>query len=160
MSGPGGNQPNGGGPITIKGGCSMLISGTGIVSSQGIDPGADLVHIEGCEVEILGLVESTGAGHAFPKRGIAVIRSGNPPYRFERSQFFERLRRGLVGYDPSIVNAVQGTTARSMPTWASPVARSGRGWIDLFARGDISITGNARYAVHSNAFSGTPMMAV
>ena len=46
------NQPPGGGPITLKAGCPLTITPDGIVSSEGKDPGADLVHLEGCEVEV------------------------------------------------------------------------------------------------------------
>src|SRR5262245_24937227 len=65
ISGTAGGLP-GGGPITIKGACALTISDTGVVSSRGSDPGADLVHIEGCVVTIDGKVESTGSGHAVP----------------------------------------------------------------------------------------------
>ena len=37
-----------------------------MVSSKGADPGADLVHLEGCDVVIDGLVQSTGSGHSVP----------------------------------------------------------------------------------------------
>ena len=69
MSGVGAHQPKGGGPITVVAGCGLVVSPTGVVSSRGSDPGADLVHIEGCTVQILGLVESTGPGHVLPEVG-------------------------------------------------------------------------------------------
>ena len=63
------NQPPGGGTITIVAGCALTVSDTGLVSSRGRDPGADLVHLEGCAVKIFGVVESTvtaGGGHVLP----------------------------------------------------------------------------------------------
>lgn len=64
-------QPRGGGPITLKSGCQLVITPDGVVSSEGRDPGADLVHLEGCEVVVNGLVQSivtpgTSGGHALP----------------------------------------------------------------------------------------------
>jgi hypothetical protein len=62
VTGTGGTQAPGGGPITIKA-CNLTVSDDGVVSSRGSDSGADLVHLEGCVVVINGLVESTGPGH-------------------------------------------------------------------------------------------------
>src|SRR5262249_51377761 len=52
-----------GGPISLISRCQALISGTG--QSVGPDPGADLVHIEGCEVHVTstGIVKSQGPAH-------------------------------------------------------------------------------------------------
>src|SRR5262244_711580 len=69
MTGTGVIQPPGGGPITVVAGCTLIVGNTGVVSSEGRDPGADLVHLEGCEVVVNGLVRSTVAGnggHALP----------------------------------------------------------------------------------------------
>src|SRR4029077_1865476 len=46
------NQTPGGGPITVQTGCKLTVSTTGVISSKGADPGADLVHLEGCDVTI------------------------------------------------------------------------------------------------------------
>ncbi len=46
------------------------IGDTGKVISQGQDPGADLVHLQGCVVEIFGLVASTGARGAHDRRAV------------------------------------------------------------------------------------------
>jgi hypothetical protein len=64
-----GNSSNeaGGGPITIQTGCGLKESDTGLISSKGQDQGADLVHLESCEVTIDGVVQSTvinGGGHS------------------------------------------------------------------------------------------------
>ena len=64
MTGAGSPPVPGGGPISVVAGCTLTVAGT--VSSRGLDPGADLVHLEGCDVTISGLVESTGAGHGPP----------------------------------------------------------------------------------------------
>jgi hypothetical protein len=46
-----------GGPIRIVALCDLTVGDTGVVRSRGQDPGADLVHLEGCVVAISGLVE-------------------------------------------------------------------------------------------------------
>ncbi len=55
-----------GGPITIDACCDLVVGDTGKVISKGADPGADLVHLQGCVVNIFGLVASTGPGHEPP----------------------------------------------------------------------------------------------
>ncbi len=63
------NQPPGGGPITLRADCLLTISDTGHVISEGKDPGADLVHLEACEVVVSALVESSATdngGHSLP----------------------------------------------------------------------------------------------
>ena len=53
-----------GGPVSVSAGCTLAVAATGRVTSQGKDPGADLVHLQGgCDVLIEGKVESTGPGH-------------------------------------------------------------------------------------------------
>ena len=41
-----------GGAITLDACCDLLIGDTGVVSSTGLDPGPDRVHLEGCVVII------------------------------------------------------------------------------------------------------------
>src|SRR5262249_47774844 len=68
-SGQSPNQPRGGGPINVRAGCELTVSDTGMISSKGQDPGADLVHLKGCTVTIDGIVQSTTiAGHANPNQ--------------------------------------------------------------------------------------------
>ena len=56
-----------GGPVSVSAGCTLAVAPTGRVTSQGKDPGADLVHLQGgCDVLIQGKVESTGPGHVRP----------------------------------------------------------------------------------------------
>jgi len=53
-----------GGPISVDATCKLTITDFGSVVSAGRDPGADLVRLSGgCDVNIFGLVASTGAGH-------------------------------------------------------------------------------------------------
>src|SRR5580765_343092 len=62
-----GSGKAGGGRITLLAGCNLIVSDTGVVSSQGKDQGADLVHLEACKVVVDGLVESAnvlGGGHS------------------------------------------------------------------------------------------------
>src|SRR5262245_50799158 len=67
QTGTGAIQPTGGGPVFLDAGCDLTITPAGVVSSQGSDAGADLVHlVGGCDVRIFGLVESTGKGSAVP----------------------------------------------------------------------------------------------
>ena len=58
VAGSGGSSH--GGPVSLISGCQTLIAGT--VQSIGPDPGADLVHIEGCEVHV------TSTGLVFRRR--------------------------------------------------------------------------------------------
>ena len=68
-----------GGPITIDACCDLVIGDTGKVISQGRDPGADLVHLQACIVEIFGLVASTGPGHEAVRGNLCnVNRPGKP----------------------------------------------------------------------------------
>ncbi len=170
ISGVGGNQPPGGGTITIIAGCSLTVSDTGKISSRGADPGADLVHLEACTVIIDGLVESTGAGHVNPSNPANhcnLTPAAHDPTSAGHSQFFTgcvEIWSGTTvlidstGTHKGEVNANIGFTGGT----------AGRGWIDIYANGDITIkdgTGNNRnaqvppngpgtyattFAVHSN----------
>ena len=52
-----------GGQIVLDACCNLLINNDALVSSRGVDPGADLVHLQACTVEVLGKAESTARGH-------------------------------------------------------------------------------------------------
>ena len=68
-----------GGPITIDACCDLVVGDTGQVISRGRDPGADLVHLQGCVVHIFGLVASTGPAHEPPFANLCnVNRPGKP----------------------------------------------------------------------------------
>jgi hypothetical protein len=170
ISGVAGGFP-GGGPITVKAGCDLTVSDTGLISSRGQDPGADLVHLEGCVVTINGRVESTGGGHAVPNnpatscsdltslspRRNPVTRPGKPQNSTGCVEIWSGTTLTIDSTPPhkGEVNADIGTTG----------GVQGRGWIDLLANGTIEITdgtGNDRtvnfcgtvtnisFAVHAN----------
>lgn len=151
LSGVGAKQPPGGGPITITAGCDLMVSDTGVVSSRGSDPGADLVSLTGgCSVAIDGLVESTGPGHAVPN---------SPPNHCATGVY--------AGIKPANTTAciqiVSGgnVTIDSNPPHNGEVnadtAQSGGhqiAWIDIFANFNIGIGGSTfgASAVHANEF--------
>ncbi len=144
QEGTGAVQPPGGGPITIKAGCLLTISDTGVVSSRGLDPGADLVHLEGCLVQIYGLVESTGRGHGIPNSPtnhcyyrVAGTPGQDPrPDKSPSSTACIEVWSGtavvidsLTGQRRGELNADIGFTGGS----------NGRSWIDVYARGSITV---------------------
>lgn len=159
LSGTGGAQRPGGGPISISASCDLTISGTGRVSSRGNDPGADLIHLEaGGSVFVFGLVESTGPGHAVPVQTANYCsgqkRPGKPAYATACVEVWagkDLVIDGSVGNNGEI-------NADTSQNGGHKIA-----WIDLFAVGNIAIYGegtgpypaNAHpYAVHANQFTG------
>jgi parallel beta-helix repeat protein len=162
-----GNQAPGGGTITIIAACDLTITPGGKVSSRGADPGADLVHLEGCIVEIFGIVESTASGHVIPN---------NPPNHCNLQSSAHPIGNGPSTGFTGCVEVWSGTTILIDSTGTNKGeinadigitgGTQGRGWIDLFANGDITIkdgTGNnhtydfgggckfaSTFAVHSN----------
>ncbi len=143
LGGVGGTQPPGGGPISIKSGCELRISSTGVVSSKGQDPGADLVHLEGCDVLIDGLVQSTGVGHAVPNSPAnhcaTGVHAGKPPFS-----------TGCVEVIGGIITI--SNTGEISADLTNGSGSNGTSWIDLFANDDISITGRTgtgAFAVHA-----------
>jgi hypothetical protein len=162
----GGTQQPGGGPIFITAACDLTISDTGVVSSKGRDPGADLVHLQGgCDVLINGLVESTGTGHAIP---------GNPPNSCDdvipHAGSVRRNPATRPGKPSNSTACVEVWAGNSLiinkdslnngeinaDTGASPGGSEGTSWIDLFVRGDIKILNSTSdWAVHANGNAGT-----
>lgn len=137
-----------GGPITIDASCNLTITDNGVVSSRGQDPGADRVHLEGgCVVKIFGLVESTGPGHG-PIPGANLCHAPQRPDKPLNSTACVEVWAGdsltivSIAPDNGQVNADTGFSGGT----------SGIGWIDLFARGDITIIGDSLgpFAVHAN----------
>lgn len=146
-----GCNPGLGGYITIVASDNLLVTDEGVVSSRGLDPGADLVHLSACYVTIYGLVESTGAGHALPTCPVSHL---VPPFRPDKP-----------------ANSTAG-----VEIWASKIliidylnhngqinadlccggGSTGTSWIDLFSAGDLFIYGGAAdlFAVHANSLSG------
>lgn len=148
-----GSGKAGGGRITLLAGCSLTVSDTGVVSSQGKDQGADLVHLEACKVTIEGLVESAlieGGGHADGTDNAC----NNPPLHPGAG--------GLVVFT-GCVEIWSGTTIDIKKTQAGlngEVSADGvvanRTWIDIFANGNITITNDTTgYAVHANPSAAT-----
>jgi hypothetical protein len=136
-----------GGPITIKACCDLLVGVKGVVSSRGQDPGADLVHLEGCAVEIKGLVESTGPGHqnATGKNLCnAPIRPDKPGNSTACVEIWSGTTIAIEGNggNNGEVNADTGFSGGTQ----------GTGWIDILANKAIAISGGtvSPYAVHAN----------
>jgi hypothetical protein len=149
-----------GGRIFVIAGCQTNIFGT--LSSQGRDPGADLVHVEGCEVHLGpdALVESTASGHqptvpnscdgiddpATEPGGDAgeVLRGDHPA---NSTVCVEIWGRHVTIDEGAEVNA----------NFALDGGAEGHGWIDIFAEQDIVIDGPAAapFAVHTNSSLGT-----
>ena len=136
-----------GGPVSVSAGCTLAVAPTGRVTSQGKDPGADLVHLQGgCDVLIQGKVESTGPGHVRPpaNRCHAPDRSDKPD---NASACVEIWSGGTLTIDSTGVlkGEINADTAQS--GGANCCA-----WIDLFALGDIRIKGDTTgvFAVHAN----------
>jgi len=162
LSGTGGAQRPGGGPISISASCDLTISGTGRVSSRGNDPGADLIHLAaGGSVFVFGLVESTGAGHVIPVQPAnycaGLKRPGKPANATACVEVWAG--KDLV---------IDGSVGNNGEINADTAQNGGHqiAWIDLFALGNIAIYGegvgpypaNAHpYAVHANEFTGNSM---
>jgi alkaline phosphatase D len=150
-SGTGAVQLRGGGPVTIKAGCDLTVASTGKVSSRGLAPGADLVHLEGCVVEVFGLVESTGGGVGMPNRPPnrchGAVRDGKPMNATACVEVWASDRLVIAGTGPQRGEVNANTKS----------GRGGISWIDLFARGPIIITGapTGGFAVHANGTAGT-----
>ena len=138
-----------GGPVTIIGGCDLLV--TGKVSSRGRDNGADRIHLEaGCTVTITGLVESIGAGHITNPLNLC-IPSVRPDKPADSTACVEIWSGGLLRIDgPS------GAEVRADNSTGSTI--QGRTWVDLFAVGPITIIGTGPgnapdptdFVVHAN----------
>lgn len=153
LTGTGTNQRPGGGTITIIAGCELQIRDTGVVSSRGLDPGADLVHVEGCSVVIHGLVESTGPGHAIPNKPAnhCNLNTAAHPVPTAPSTAYTGCVEVWSGSTITILNEPNGNNGEVNADIGFTGGPQGRGWIDLFARGDISITSlETKFAVHAN----------
>ncbi|MGE5827383.1 MAG: right-handed parallel beta-helix repeat-containing protein [Micromonosporaceae bacterium] len=148
IGGTGSGQPNGGGPITLKSGCALDITPDGVVSSEGEDPGADLVHLEGCTVTVNGLVQSIARGNG----GHVVPAGGN------------RCNADPVNHPPDgqdftacVEIWANEITINSIAPNKGEVSANGvtnnKAWIDLYAENSITINndGVGPYSVHANS---------
>ena len=140
-----------GGPIDVFASCDLLVGPTGQVVSQGRDPGADRVHLEGgCSVKILGLVASTGPGHAPNLQNLC--KAPERPDKPANSTACVEIWSGdtlLIDSNAPNNGEVHADTGNSGGT-------QGLGWVALIARGDITILGDsvAPFAVHANQTLG------
>ncbi len=147
-SGTGGNQAPGGGPISITSDCFLNITPDGIVSSEGFNPGADLVALKaGCKLHIFGLVQSTGIGHAQPSNPpnhCAVDLNGNPTGHAPTTACVS-----LVAGDEIFID---GVSPNKGEVKADLKAAGKVPWIDIFANGFIQIQNDfiGPFAVHAN----------
>ena len=140
ITGTGGSQRPGGGTITVIAGCGLTVGDTGIVSSRGKDPGADLVHLQGCNVAINGLVESTGPGHVLPSNPAESLQpAARAPRRAALLPLSSR-PASKSGPAPGCSSTTRITTARSMPTRGRRVAPAGAAG-STFTRGRTSPSG-------------------
>lgn len=173
QSGTSNGRP-GGGPITIVAGCELNVNDTGVVSSRGRNPGADLVHLEGCVVTIFGLVESTGPGHSTLVNNPALSCSDVPSLLPRRNPV---TRPGKPQNSTACVEIWAGQTVLIDATGthrgevrADTGATGGAGgtsWIEILANGDITIRDGAGndvapnnspregFAVHANGLGNT-----
>jgi hypothetical protein len=160
LTGTGAKQAPGGGPISISASCRLLINDTGRVSSRGADPGADLVHLEaGGDINVIGLVESTGPGHNPPDNPANSCAGAKRPGKPQNSTACVELWAG-----GSIVIDGSGTNRGEINADTGQGGGHEVAWIDLLAKGDITITGagagpyapaDQGYAVHANQFVST-----
>lgn len=148
------NQPRGGGPISLDSGCGLVISDTGLVSSKGQDPGADLVHLASCEVFVFGVVRSfaPGAGHVLPV---------NPPNRCNNDNANHPLN-GATGhaacveiYGNNVV--IDSTVPHNGEVYTSGIRGPMKSWIDIIAQTNVTVVGETTgpYAVHADACNAT-----
>ncbi len=147
------NQPRGGATITLKGGCALTVTDGGKVSSKGADPGADLVHLEACDVVIYGLVQSTTtAGHAVPV---------NPDPNHCNLDTAAHPLGGAANFTACVEIWAENITIDNTGTHNGEVNADGvrapnRAWIDLFAFKNISTNGDTdNYLIHANGEAST-----
>ena len=139
-------QAPGGGPISIVGDLVVAIDAPAVVSSAGLDPGADLVHIEGFLVSIAGLVELTGDGSSTPNYPATQLGPSNRPGKPANSTGGIEVWGDYVNIDGLNTN---GELNADIGVCGGT---SGHGWIDVFANGQLTILGpmSGSFAVHAN----------
>lgn len=148
----------GGGRITVIAGCDLTVSDTGDLTSEGNDPGADLVHVEGCTVTINGIVQSiaNNAGHT-----TNTVNACNSDPLAHPTDWLPIATDHIY---TACVEVWSGTTitienngaGKNGLVSADGVRHPNRGWVDVFANGDIKIIGDAFYAVQANGTTGGP----
>jgi hypothetical protein len=168
-----------GGKIYIVAGCDLTTEGR--VTSKGPDPGADLVHLEGCAVNVRGLVESTGKSHT-------VDNSDPDQPNVQPANSCDGFADGL---DNEVIHADKpGNATGCIEVWGKVViidatngwagelnadvgdgGTRGESWIDIYALRSLTVTDGAGndqsrnnmsattyfsvYAVHANTIDGS-----
>ena len=167
-----------GGKIFLVSDCGLTTRGR--VTSKGPDPGADLIHLESCDVLIQGLVESTGKGHTVDNTDpdAANKKPANSCDGFADGLNNEVIHTDKPGNATGCIE-VWGKviTIDSTNGWAGELnadigdgGTAGMGWIDIYAYSKLTVTdgtGNDRisdnlghtyfstYAVHANSIDGS-----
>ncbi len=148
LSGSTGSGGRDGGAIFVDTGCGLTVSETGVLSSRGMDQGADLVHLSSCEVVIKGLVESTTpAGHGIPGSPFNHCDHAFRPDKNANSTACVEVWADIIAItNTGQVNADIGGAGGT----------NGKSWIDLFANTSISIDGrmSGAFAVHADSTAG------
>ena len=134
-------SPAGGGPITVQTGCGLTVSDTGLISSKGRDQGADLVHLESCDVTIFGTVQST----VFPNGGHAVTdnKCNTPNYPYQHAVDGVTFFAGCVEVWADTIT-VDHTGTHLGNVNVDGIRSDGNpngGWIDLMAYHAITLNG-------------------
>ena len=160
------NQPPGGGPITLLSACRLTVGDSGMVSSEGKDPGADLVHLEGCDVFIYGIVRSNvvlAGGHSLPinpPNHCNLDTAAHPAFGPASPPANPSAYTGCVEIWANNI-VIDNTGTHKGEVYADGVRTDTggpkRSWIDLFAKRNITIIANTtgNYAVRANPFSAT-----
>ena len=146
-SGSSGGTGRDGASIFVDTGCGLTVSETGVLSSRGMDQGADLVHLSSCKVTIAGLVESTGAGHGVP---------GSPFNHCDHAFRPDKPANatGCVEVWADLIEITNTGEINADINSGSSGGPEGESWIDLFANTDISITGrtSGTFSVHADSY--------
>ncbi len=140
-----------GGPITIAAACKLTIDINGRVSSRGLEPGSDLVHLEsGCDTEILGRVESIGGivPDGLPNRCTGPFRPGKPADATACVEVWSGGKLAIRNLSPNN-GSVMAETGSGLMGFQGVCCS----WVDLFAKGDITVDGKATVSRSAYAVS-------
>ncbi len=139
-----------GGLVTNDACCDLTVGTTGIVRSRGGNPGADLVHLEGCCVKIRGLVESTSLANG-DVSGNACSDPLNVAGRPAASGGCVEVFAGdIIVVDRTGTYKGQINVDNTATSLNANLPR--RGWVDLFSQNRIIVNSatTGTFAVHAN----------